>query len=124
MIAEYKDMDSETYNHFRYEIALGADIPMPKPKLDVFPQSQFSLQQFLLTVCKQQIGALGKREGRWSFGGDAAYVKLSSRTDITQLLDFAEKLGIVEPADPGDDPDYIPFKLSKAYWTRFDKYGE
>ncbi len=121
-------MDVETFKHFKYEMALGAAIPMPEPKIDYYPHSQFSVQQFLHTLCKENVGSLGKRGGKWEFGEDAAGVRLSPRTDITQLLDYAEELGIIGPSSPDGAPAdqgpdvFIPYQLSKAYWDKFDKF--
>jgi hypothetical protein len=122
-------MDTETFKHFKYEIALGAAIPMPEPKIDYHPHSQFSVQQFLHTVCKQHIGSLGKRGTEWEFGEDApAGVRLGSRPDIVQLLDYAEELGIIEPqhsdavSNGTETGVFVPYQLSKAYWDKFDKF--
>ncbi len=116
-------MGLELYKHFRYEMALGRDIPLPPPKLNVFPHSQFSLQQFLFTACKENVGALGKQEGKWEINPEVdAKTKLSSRPDFTQLLDYAEKLGIIEAKSSGDG-DFVTYQLSQAYWDKFDKYA-
>ena len=116
-------MAEETFKHFRYEIALGAPIPIPKPKIDYYSGQQYSLQQFLHTLCKENIGSLGKREGKWSFGEDAPKrAALHSRADITQLFDFAEQMGIIEP-DSSAAGDFIPYKLSEKYWEKFDKFS-
>jgi hypothetical protein len=122
-------MDVETFKHFKYEIALGAAIPMPEPKIDYYSHCQFSVQQFLHTLCKEHIGSLGKRKGEWQFGEDApASARLSSRSDITQLLDYAEELGVIEPKPPeGTEADqsadiFVPYQLSKAYWDKFEKF--
>jgi len=118
-------MSIEEYRHFKYEMALGSDIPMPEPKIGYYPHDQFTLQQYLLTLCKQHIGSLGKSNGKWRFGDDAPpNVRLSSRPDIVQLFDFAEKLGIIVPAEGGESADFQPYQLSKAYWEKFDKYSE
>jgi len=122
-------MDAETFKHFKYEMALGAAIPMPEPKIDYFPHSQFSVQQFLHTLCKANVGALGKRAGVWSFGeGAPEGVRLSSRLDIVQILDFAEKLGIIEAVSAGGDSGdqqsdvFTAYKLTEKYWEKFDKF--
>jgi hypothetical protein len=122
-------MEVETFKHFKYEIALGASIPMPEPKIDYYPQSQFSVQQFLHTLCKEHIGSLGKRKGQWEFGEDApSSARLSARSDITQLFDYAEELGIIEPKTDGDTPAdqetdvFVTYQLSKRYWDKFEKF--
>ena len=127
--ADNMGMDLETFKHFKYEIALGAAVPMPEPRIDYYPHSQFSVQQFLHTVCKAHIGSLGKRDGQWVFGEDApAGARLSSRPDITQLLDYAENMGIIEPK-PADgtsgSPEpgaFVAYQLSRSYWEKFDKF--
>ena len=122
-------MADETLKHFRYEIALGAAIPMPKPPLDYYPQAQYSVQQFLLMLCKEQIGALGKKGKTWSFGPEAPdSVRLSSRPDIMELLDYAEEIRIIEPkpgaeAGSGDEGAFVPYQLSQAYWDKFGKFA-
>ncbi len=116
-------MSDETYKHFRYEIALGAVIPVPKPKVNYYSGQQYSLQQFLFTLCKENIGSLGKRNGKWTFGEDAPKdAALHSRSDLTQLFDFAEKMGIIEADAPNND--FTPYKLSQTYWGKFDKFAE
>jgi len=123
-------MQAETFKHFKYEIALGVAIPMPKPELNYYPKKQYSVQQFLHALCKEHVGSLGKRGGKWEFGPDAPHeARLSSREDITQVFDFAEKMGIIEPeTTPPSQPDengevFIPYRLSKAYWSRFDSFA-
>ena len=124
-------MAKETFRYFKYEIALGSPIPVPKPKLDVYPDYQNSVQQFLHRTCKQKVGTLGKRDGKWDFGGELfGKARLSSRRDITELLDYAVELGILEPApaessasDTGGG-EFVAYQLSKAYWDRFDKFQE
>ncbi|MBU1319549.1 MAG: hypothetical protein KKG33_01730 [candidate division Zixibacteria bacterium] len=120
-------MSIEAYRHFKYEMALGADVPMPEPKIDFYPHNQFTLQQYLHILCKVHVGSLGKLNGKWKFGEDAPpNVRLSSRPDIVQLFDFAEKMGIIEakPSEGGESTDFQPYQLSKQYWDKFDKYGE
>ncbi len=123
-------MTQETYQHFRYEIALGAVIPMPRPKLEYFPMKQYSFQQFLHTICKTQLGSLGKKGDRWELGPDAPpEAALNSRPDITVLLDYSEKIGILIPSLNGqtfikEDDIYTVYQLSPSYWERFDKFDE
>lgn len=120
-------MSSEALRHFRYEIALGASIPMPKPAYDYFPNSQYSFQQFLHALCKENVGALGKKEGRWSFGPDAPdSVRLASKPEVTELLDMSAELEIIVPASPEGGEggsDFVPYKLSEKYQTKFDKFA-
>lgn len=119
----FKCMSSEALRHFRYEIALGAAIPMPKPPYDYFPNSQFCLQQFLHALCKENVGTLGKKEGRWSFGPEAPEsVRLASKSEVVEYLNLAAELGIIEPA-PSEGGDFTPYKLSERYWTKFDKFA-
>ncbi len=120
---------SETYKHFRYEIALGAEIPMPKPPIDFYPHDQFTVQQYLHTLCKVNVGSLGKIAGKWAFGKDCpAGVKLGSRSDIAQVFDFAEKKGILveAPAEAqsieGLPEGFTVYQLSPDYWDKFDKF--
>lgn len=120
-------MESMTFKYFKYEIALGTTVPMPQPKIEVFPHDQFSVQQYLHTLCKAHVGSFGKRNGEWDFADDVrGDVKLYTRPDIIQILDFSEKLGIIEQA-PAEGAagggDFVPYKLSKAYWTRFDSHA-
>jgi hypothetical protein len=119
-------MAIETYRHFRYEIALGAAIPMPKPGFDYYPHDQYSLQRYLHTLCKKHVGSLGKREGKWSFGDDAPEgVRLSTNMEFMELLDFAEKMGIIVPSESeGGGGDFTPYKLSDTYWERFEKFAD
>lgn len=131
-------MVTETYRHFKYEIALGAEIPMPKPPIDYYEKEQFSVQQYLHTLCKVHVGSLGKIEGKWAFGPDAPKsAKLGSRPDITQIFDYAEKMGIIEaapgenlpPAEGEEAPSegagpFTPYKLSQGYWTAFDRFAQ
>lgn len=123
-------MTKEILRYFKYELALGAAIPMPKQKIDVFPNDQDSVQQYLYILCKAHIGSMGKKEGSWAFGGEFANkVRLSSRPDIVEIFDAVEELGIIEKASPenvtvkSDDEAFIPYQLSKAYWEKFDKYA-
>lgn len=119
------NMSDETLQHFKYEIALGSAIPMPKPKIDYYPNDQYTVQQYLHTLCKVNVGALGKVKNKWRFGEDAPpSAKLGSRPDIREFFDFAEKLGIIEPAEGGDpsSEEFTPYKLTEAYWDRFDKF--
>ncbi len=121
-------MYTETYKHFKYEIALDQAIPMPKPALDYFTNYQYSVQQYLYALCKMHVGSLGKKEGKWSFGEDAPpTVKLASRPEIVQIFEFAEKMGVIEPASsesPAGEGQFIPYKLTQAYWDKFDKYAQ
>jgi hypothetical protein len=123
-------MDVETFKYFKYEIALGSIIPMPPPPIDYYTSKQFSFQQFLHTLCKEHIGALGKKDGSWSFGPDASdRARLGSRSDITELFDFAAEIGIIEEIPPDQEPNergegvFVPYQLSKAYWEKFDKFA-
>lgn len=102
---------------------------MPEPKIDYYPHNQFSVQQFLHTLCKQHVGSLGKKNGVWELDQDApASARLSARQDLVEILDYAEQLGIIVPAPPGGasadqaDGAFTPYKLSEAYWERFDKF--
>lgn len=115
-------MDTASYKYFKYEITLGAPMPMPQPKIDWYPHNQHSIQQFLYTLCKEHIGALGKKDSQW-VAGDEEYqnLKLSSRSDITQIFDFAEEMGIIEPGDAAGD--FTAYKLSKTYWAKFDEHA-
>ncbi|MBN1211208.1 MAG: hypothetical protein JXA92_01405 [candidate division Zixibacteria bacterium] len=123
-------MTKEIQRYFKYELALGAAIPMPKQKIDVYPNDQDSVQQFLHALCKAHIGSLGKRDGSWAFGGELAHkVKLSSRPDIVEIFETVEELGIIEKAAPDqvvvkdEDASFIPYQLSKSYWEKFDKFA-
>jgi hypothetical protein len=123
-------MDAKTTKYLKYEIALGSDIPMPAPPIDYYTSKQFSLQQFLHTLCKAHIGSLGKKDGAWMFGPDASErARLSSRSDITELFDFAAEVGIIEEIPPDQEPKergegvFVPYQLSKAYWEKFDKFA-
>ncbi len=119
-----------TFKSFKYELALGAVIEMPKPKLDFFPNEQYSVQQYLHTLCKVNIGSLGKRGSKWAFAGpDSEKVKLGTRIDVTVMFDFAEQLKIIVPkpdqapqADEGEEP-FVVYQLSEPYWDRFDKFA-
>jgi hypothetical protein len=128
-LADSVIMDITDYKYFKYEMALGTALPMPAPKLDTFPESQYSVQQFLHMVCKEHVGALGKREGKWCFGDEVEpKVNLGSRSDITLILDFAEQLGVIvrKPSDdggPSGEGGFTPYQLSQAYWERFDKFA-
>ncbi|MEZ5360001.1 MAG: hypothetical protein R3F48_14390 [Candidatus Zixiibacteriota bacterium] len=122
---------SETYKHFRYEIALGAEIPMPKPPIDYFPHDQFTVQQYLHTLCKVNVGSLGKVDGKWALGKDCpSHVRLSTRPDIIQVFDFAEKKGILIPAPEegqkieGLPEGFVVYQLSKEYWDKFDGFTQ
>ena len=115
-------MSVETYSHFRYEIALGAEYPMPKPLIDYYDQEQFTLQQYLHTLCKANIGALGKRGKEWSFGDDAPEsVKMYKYPEFVELLNYAERMGLIVPADP--QGEFTPYKLSESYWEKFDSFA-
>ena len=73
---------------------------------------------------------LGKREGKWGFGGEYKdKVKLHTRSDITEILDFVEELGIIEPA-PGEggeivqgEEGFTPYKLTDKYVEKFAKFA-
>ncbi len=115
-------MSIETYSHFRYEIALGAPIPMPQPPIDYFDKQQYSLQQYLHALCKDNVGALGKKEGEWSFGPDAPEtVQMYKYTEFIELLNYAERMGLIVPAEA--QGDFTPYKLSETYWEKFDKFA-
>ncbi len=120
-------MPEELYKYFKYEIALGQAVPMPKPPINYFPNKQYSVQQFLHALCKEHVGSLGKRGGIWEFGEDAPKdAKLSSRSDVTQIFDFAEKMGIIEPesdAASATGDVFVPYRLSQAYQEKFDKFA-
>lgn len=110
-------------------MALGNAIPMPEPKIDFFPNRQYSFQQYLHTLCKENVGALGKQGGKWVFGAKfEPTVRPSSRPDFTELLDFAEQLGVLVPAPSedtqtvGEEP-FVAYQLSEAYRNRFDKFA-
>jgi len=118
-------MDKAALKLFRYELALGKEVPVPKPQVDYHSNSQYCIQQFLHALCKEHVGSLGKRNGKWEFGPDApASVKLSSRPDIKEQFDFAEELGIIVPAEGGENAEgFTPYQLSKASWEKFDKFA-
>lgn len=120
-------MADATFKYFKYEIVLDNPIPMPKPEIEFYPHHQYSVQQYLYTLCKLHPGSLGKRDGKWEFGeGPYEKVPLGPRPDVTQIFDYAQELGIIVPAEGAatDQPGtFIPYQLSKAYWTRFDKYA-
>jgi len=118
-------MDIATFKSFKYEIALGNEVPLPEPKLDRFPHDQYSLQQFLRAACKEHVGALGKTGTKWYLINEKEEpVSLSKRADISLLLDFAVQMGIIEPktADAGSDV-FVPYQLSQAFWEKFDKFS-
>ena len=116
-------MYTVTRASFRYEIALGAPFPIPEPKLDYYPHSQDNLQQFLHALCKKNIGSLGKKDGKWSFGEDCPdSVKLGSRQDLKQLFDFAEELNIIVAKPDAGGEGFIPYQLSESHWSKFDKF--
>ncbi len=115
-------MSVETYSHFRYEIALGAPIPMPPPPIDYFDKQQYSFQQYLHTLCKVNVGALGKKGKEWSFGpGAPESVQMYKYTEFIELLGYAERMGLIVPAEP--QGDFTPYKLSQSYWEKFDKFA-
>jgi hypothetical protein len=121
-------MVDATFKYFKYEIVLDNPIPMPKPEIDFYAHHQYSVQQYLHTLCKVHIGALGKKDGKWEFGeGPEPTVPLGPRPDITQIFDYAADLGIIVPAEGIENADqpgtFVPYQLSKAYWTKFDKYA-
>jgi len=123
-------METETFQHFRYEVVLGEPVELPKPKINYYQHNQYSVQQYLHTLAKLHVGSLGKRESKWVFGPDAPPdARLTSRPDITQLFDYAERMGILEPAAPADvtvenlPGDFTPYKLSVTYWEKFDKFA-
>lgn len=117
-------MDKAALKHFRYELALGKEVPMPKPKVDFFPNSQYSVQQFLHALCKENVGSLGKKDGKWEFGADCPdSVRLSSRPDMKDIFDFVDELKIIIPVESGaDDQGFTAYQLSKSSWDKFDKY--
>ena len=123
-------MSKELVKYFKYEIALDSAIPMPKPKIDIYTNDQDNVQQFLHALCKTHIGSLGKNEGSWEFGGELAHkVRMSSRPDIVDIFDIVEELGIIEKASAenitvkDERETFVPYQLSKAYWTKFDKFA-
>lgn len=122
-------MVDTTFKYFKYEIVLDNPIPMPKPEIEFFQHHQYSVQQYLHTLCKVHIGVLGKKDGKWEFGGDDSTptVPLGPRPDIIQIFDHAEQLGIIAPVEGVENADqpgtFIPYQLTKAFWTRFDKYA-
>jgi len=118
-------MDTKGLKFFKYEIALGSAMPMPKPALDLFQYEQNSVQQFLYTVGKKQVGALFKKDRKWHLKeeGKDEYL-LSKRPDICEMLDYAAELGILIPTETSDSPETpITFKLSDRYWSKFDQYA-
>jgi hypothetical protein len=118
-------MDTKGLKFFKYEIALGSAMPMPKPALDLFPYEQNSVQQFLYTVGKKQIGALYKQDGKWHLReeGKDSYL-LTKRPDICEILDYAAELSIIVASDSPEPPGTpVSFKLSERYWTKFDQYA-
>lgn len=124
-------MSIETFKHFKYEIALGVPFPMPKPVMNFFPNNQYSVQQYLHTLCKEHVGSLGKRNGAWEFGPDVPEdVRLSTRPDIIEVFDFAERMGIIEPKPPDQPSDmsgedaFIVYQISKLYWNSFDRFAQ
>jgi hypothetical protein len=123
-------MNIEAFKCFKYEIALGIAIEMPKPPIDYYPNKQFTIQQFLYTLCKEHIGSLGKKDGKWEFGEDASdRARLSSRSDITEIFDYAQKLGFIEEIPADQEPKergegvFVPYQLSKSSWEKFDKFA-
>ncbi len=129
--AEFNNMSFETFKHFRYEIALDQPIEMPKPAIDYYPQEQYSVQQYLHILCKVNIGSLGRIDDKWALGEDApASVKLSTRPDITQIFDFAlrkeilEEIPLEEHTENQKTRGFTPYRLSKVYWEKFDKYAQ
>ncbi len=120
-------MSQETLKHFRYEIALGVAIPMPKPVINYYPHNQYSVQQYLHTLCKEHAGSLGKRDGKWAFGEDASSdVKLFNYPEVLQIFDFAEQMGVIDPQSPGEPAEgaFVTYKLSEKYQERFNKFAE
>lgn len=119
-------MDTEYFKYFKYEIALNQPVPMPKPKMDWYPHSQFSVQQFLFMVCKENIGALGKKDGKW-VPGEEEYkdIKLGSRQDVTDIFDATEKLGIIVPKPDAQQGEgvFVPYQLSETYWDKFNEHA-
>ncbi|MCB2230227.1 hypothetical protein KQH82_05890 [bacterium] len=122
-------MEVESLKYFKYEIAVGAAVPMPKPKSDAYPNNQNSVQEYLLTLCKEHIGSLGKIEKEWVFNEAVVgeKVRLDNRSDIRRIFDFAEELGMIvaAPDQSGDGwPEgFMAYKLSETYWTKFDKFA-
>ncbi|MCK5126961.1 MAG: hypothetical protein KAR42_11960 [candidate division Zixibacteria bacterium] len=104
---------------------------MPKPPIDFYPHDQFTVQQYLHTICKVNVGALGKIDGKWTFGKDCSpAVRLSSRSDISQVFDFAEKKGILVEAPQeaqsleGLPEGFVVYQLSQEYWDKLDKFAQ
>lgn len=115
-------MDNKGLKFFKYEIALGSSMPMPKPALDLFQYEQNSVQQFLYTVGKKHVGALFKKEGKWYLKEEGKdEFLLAKRPDICEILDYATELGILSPQ--GEGSESTPFKLSERYWEKFDQYA-
>ena len=129
VFADFVNMVDTDFKYFKYEMVLGNPIPMPKPEIEYFPRKQYSVQQYLHTLCKVHIGALGKVDGKWEFGeGPAPKVPLGPRQDVVQIFNYAEDLGIIVPAEGVENADqpgtFIPYQLSKSHWSRFDKFAE
>jgi hypothetical protein len=122
-------MEVESLKYFKYEIAVGAAVPVPKPKSDAYPNNQNSVQEFLYTLCKENIGALGKVEKEWVFNEAVVgeKVRLDNRPDLRRIFDFAEELKMIEPAPDqsgeGWPEGFCAYKLSDTYWTKFDKFA-
>lgn len=118
-------MDTKGLKFFKYEIALGSAMPMPKPALDLFPYEQNSVQQFLYTVGKKQVGALFMKERKWHLKEEGKdEFLLSKRPDISEILDYATELGILVAAETTDSPETpVTYKLSERYWDKFNKYA-
>ena len=104
-------MDNKGLKFFKYEIALGSAMPMPKPALDLFQYEQNSVQQFLYTVGKKHVGALTKKGGKWHLKeeGKEEFL-LTKRPDICEILDYAAELGILTAQGEGGEETI--FKLS------------
>lgn len=119
-----------TLKYFEYELTLGAEIPMPKPKINFLTGYQYSVQQFLFGLCKEHIGSLGKVEGKWEIRGDnREVIRLGPRPELVQIFDWTEELHIIEvvpeeaiPAE-AKEAGFTPYRLTKDYWARFDKFA-
>ncbi len=123
-------MATMTLKYFEYELTLGAEIPMPKPKVNFLTGHQYSVQQYLLALCKEHVGSLGKVEGKWEIRGDErAAIRLGPRPDLVQIFSWTEDLKIIEPVPDEEVPDevkevgFTPYRLTKGYWTSFDKFA-
>lgn len=119
-----------TLKYFEYEMTLGAEIPMPKPKINFLTGYQYSVQQYLFALCKTHIGSLGVKEGKWEIRGEGREViGLGPRPELCQIFDWSKELSIIEtvpdeeiPAEAKED-GFAPYRLTKEYWARFDKFA-